>query len=752
MSEELQPVLEYTKEDFENTTRPFEDIYKFHGDPFQEKRALERIAKIAKALKVPDFKKTYQAYVRSLKVSSDSVSSENIASYDGQELELDTGEWIADESGIWRYGGFGDQEIACSHPIIPVERLKNIDTGELKIRLAFKRGKTSPRRQWNEILTDFDTVSNAKNIVSLARIGISVTSGKRAQNLVDYIADVLDRNYDLIPERHSVSRMGWNEEGFAPYVDDAIFDGNENYLRIFKVIHPHGEFKIWLEEALDARKTSITARIVLASSFASVLVGPVGCLPFIVHLWGGTGTGKTVAQMLAAAVWAYPERGGPFFPTFKATSVGFEVLSGFLNSLPLFIDDLQLAKDSRGKVIFNVYEMTSGAGKLRSNKTLGLAASPTWANCDITSALALFLSLYISGGISKPIQKFAAFAELVAIGDMDVTKVTEEKDRLWARRKDEIGTLANAFDKLIASTTEQAKETAAIADGDLTTAITIRSEYDVMGKALTNLVEKFHMLVLSIVSSADQVDAGAKQVADSSTGLSQGATEQASSVEELSASMEEIIAQTTQTAQNAQETHQLAITIKTDAEAGNARMKDMLRAMDEINTSSDSINKIIKVIEDIAFQTNILALNAAVEAARAGEHGRGFAVVAEEVRNLAGKSAQAANETTALIEASIQKVEAGTSIANEAAAAFKEIAEGISHSSELVGAIATASNEQAAALEQVNQGIMQVSQVVQSNAAAAEEGAAASEELSAQAAGLKENVGIFKLKSQEAAA
>lgn len=370
----------------------------------------------------------------------------------------------------------------------------------------------------------------------------------------------------------------------------------------------------------------------------------------------------------------------------------------------------------------------------------------------VSFALALFLSLYISGGISKPIQKFAAFAELVAIGDMDVTKVTEEKDRLWARRKDEIGTLANAFDKLIASTTEQAKKTAAIADGDLTTAITIRSEYDVMGKALTNLVEKFHMLVLSIVSSADQVDAGAKQVADSSTGLSQGATEQASSVEELSASMEEITAQTTQTAQNAQETHQLAITIKTDAEAGNARMKDMLRAMDEINTSSDSINKIIKVIEDIAFQTNILALNAAVEAARAGEHGRGFAVVAEEVRNLAGKSAQAANETTALIEASIQKVEAGTSIANEAAAAFKEIAEGISHSSELVGAIATASNEQAAALEQVNQGIMQVSQVVQSNAAAAEEGAAASEELSAQAAGLKENVGIFKLKSQEAAA
>lgn len=387
MGEELScGAFPYTKEDFEQTTKPFEDIYRLHGDPFQEKRMLERVAQIAKSLKVTDFKKTYLSYVKSIKVNSESITDSNMTSFDDQELELDTGEWTADDSGIWRYGSFGGQEIACSHPIMPVERLKNIDTGELKIRLAFRRGKQAGRRVWSEILTDFDTVSNAKNIVALSKIGVSVTSGKRAQNLVDYIAEVLDRNYDLIPEQRSVSRMGWNEEGFSPYVDNIVFDGNANFSRTFNAIAPRGSFDVWLLEALDARKYSITARIVLASSFASVLVEPLGCLPFFVHLWGmDSATGKTVGQMLAAAVWANPSVGGDYFKTFKGTSVGYEITAGFLNSLPLFIDELQLSKDSRGRVIFNVYELAAGSGKLRSNKSLGLASSPTWANCFITS-------------------------------------------------------------------------------------------------------------------------------------------------------------------------------------------------------------------------------------------------------------------------------------------------------------------------------------------------------------------------------
>lgn len=262
---------------------------------------------------------------------------------------------------------------------------------------------------------------------------------------------------------------------------------------------------------------------------------------------------------------------------------------------------------------------------------------------------------------------------------------------------------------------------------------------------MSHLVREFHDLVASITAAAEQVDSGARLVADSSTSLSQGATEQAGSVEELTASLEEITAQTTQNAQSAQSANGLAQRIKLDAEAGNAQMQDMLSSMNEISISSDNIAKIIKVIEDIAFQTNILALNAAVEAARAGQNGRGFAVVADEVRNLAGKSSEAAKETSALIENSLQKVKVGAGIANDTAKSLDKIVSGITETSNLIASIATASNEQAAALEQVNEGIMQISQVAQSNAAVSEEGAAASEELSGQASSLTASVSIFKL-------
>ena len=228
--------------------------------------------------------------------------------------------------------------------------------------------------------------------------------------------------------------------------------------------------------------------------------------------------------------------------------------------------------------------------------------------------------------------------------------------------------------------------------------------------------------------------------------LSQGSTEQASSIEEITSSMTEVAAQTKENATNANQANELAIVAKDNAVSGNQQMQEMLKAMAEINDSSANISKIIKVIDEIAFQTNILALNAAVEAARAGQHGKGFAVVAEEVRNLAARSANAAKETTAMIEGSIKKVDMGTKIANETAQALNKIVGDVTKATQLVGGIAAASNEQASGISQVNLAIEQVAQVVQTNSATAEESAAASEELSGQAEILKQIVSKFKLK------
>lgn len=264
--------------------------------------------------------------------------------------------------------------------------------------------------------------------------------------------------------------------------------------------------------------------------------------------------------------------------------------------------------------------------------------------------------------------------------------------------------------------------------------------------ALNEITGSLSETMSEINLAAGQVEVGAQQISDGGQALAQGTTEQASSIQELTASIEEVAAETKKNALRANEANELALVVRQSAETGNEQMKSMLTAMVEINESSSDISKIIKVIDDIAFQTNILALNAAVEAARAGQHGKGFAVVAEEVRTLAARSAEAAKETTGLIEGSIEKVKAGSKIADDTAESLKDIENRIEKVTNLVANIARASNEQASEIAQITQGIEQVSVVVQTNSATAEESAAASEELSGQAELLKKMVDAFQLK------
>lgn len=408
----------------------------------------------------------------------------------------------------------------------------------------------------------------------------------------------------------------------------------------------------------------------------------------------------------------------------KRLTIGF----GIVNIITVLISLISL---------FSIYRSYSASGV--SSKSFVIFLAVILLLIIVSIAASSIICRVLKGSIVRPLKILNNIAQQISVGDAsaDVRVLTE----------DEVGELMKSFRTMVENIRNQAQTAEAIAGGDLTVHVKINSEKDVLGIALSSIVEKNSHVLSQICDASGQVVSGAGQISEASARLSEGACRQSGSLEELASAVTEIKDWIGLSADNAEMARTCANDVKDGAMDGNRHMEEMLRAMDEINVSASNISNVIKTIEDIAFQTNILSLNASIEAARAGQYGKGFAVVADEVRSLAARSAEAVKETTDMIANSMQRTDYGTKIAKTTADAFNKIVGGIEEVVGLAEKIASASTAQTSSIDRINDEITQVSGVVQASSAASEESAAASSQLYKQAETLKEMVQTFKLET-----
>lgn len=312
--------------------------------------------------------------------------------FEGPYNNMFCGSWIAGEDGVYAQNDSQVEAVACYHPILPVERMKNLETGEEQIKIAYKRNG-----KWDEIIVPKTMVTSASKIVSLSGRGISVTS-ENAKLLVRFLSDVENMNDSHIKVQYSTSKLGWINGKFIPYDTDIVFDGDQRFRQAYDSISERGNWKIWQNHMLKLRKSGrLEIKFMMAASFASVLVSILGGLPFIVDLWGETEGGKTVSLMVAASIWANPDESA-YIGDFKTTEVALEAKADMLNHLPLILDDTSKVS-SRIRENFEgmVYDMCSGKGKSRSNKELGINRENRWKNCILTNGERP-LNSYVSQG------------------------------------------------------------------------------------------------------------------------------------------------------------------------------------------------------------------------------------------------------------------------------------------------------------------------------------------------------------------
>ena len=387
---DLSAINTYTRDDFLKTTAPYDFVYLYINNKFRFGQVKELVAARAKEVGVRTFAQQFKNYMAENHPNIKQVHV-NFTEFPDAPIVLACGKYTCLEDVCFEDSRDEVIEV-CNHPIMPVERIVNIDDNTEKLRLKYRKGVV-----WRDVIVEKEILASASKIVQLANVGIAVNS-ENAKYLVRYLTDMESLNYDIIPEVKSVGRLGWIKGyGFSPYIDELIFDGEESFRHMFRAIKPVGDFFEWRKLALDVRKEKDpSARILLAASFASVLVEPCDCLPFFVHLWGGTESGKSVATLFACSVWASPVL-GEYMKTFNATAVSQELTAGFLNSLPLAYDELQIVQSRKSNDDI-VYKLCEGVGRDRGKKTGGLQKLSTWRNVILSTGETPISSATSGGG------------------------------------------------------------------------------------------------------------------------------------------------------------------------------------------------------------------------------------------------------------------------------------------------------------------------------------------------------------------
>lgn len=393
----MKKLIEYDKESI-LSEEVFAEIFG-QEDEIMKARMLLSFQDRAKELGV---KQNFDSLVKAYKKVDSDMCKKKVANrsitdswtnFEGPYDNMKCGAWIATEDGIHTFNNdYTNEVVVCYHPILPIKRTKNLETGEEQIVLAYKRN-----RAWREITVPKDLVASSNKIVSLSRLGVSVTS-ENSKLLVKYLSDVENMNDDYIPVQMSSSKLGWINGEFLPYCTDILFDGDMRFKQVYESVKEHGNWKIWQNHIIQLRRRGrVEIKFMLAASFASILVSVLGVLPFIVDLWGETEGGKTVSLMVAASVWANPDESA-YIGDLKTTEVALEAKADMLNHLPMMLDDTSKTS-SRVRDNFEgvVYDLCSGKGKSRSNKELGMNRENRWKNVILTNGERP-LNSYVSQG------------------------------------------------------------------------------------------------------------------------------------------------------------------------------------------------------------------------------------------------------------------------------------------------------------------------------------------------------------------